>query len=90
MRAEEIRWCLGLANVEAEPYILDIDLDAFHSRRATNPEDGATFHRLIRNAQAITVATESECVEELWLYENDAMDSTELLAELVRHIGEAM
>jgi len=89
-RGAEISRFIGLARIEAGPYILDIDLDAFHSRRAINPDDPTTFHRLIKNAIAITVATEAECVDELWLDDDDKMGSTELLQELLTHIDKAM
>ena len=36
--------------------------------------------------RANAIATEQECVEELWHDENDRMDSNKLLAELMRHI----
>lgn len=89
-RGAEISRCIGLEHLEAKPYILDIDLDAFHSRRAINPEDASTFHRLIKNAVAITIATEAECVEEEWLDDNDQMTANELLAELLAHIDKAL
>jgi hypothetical protein len=89
-RGSEISRCFGLPNLEAAPYILDIDLDAFHSRKAITPDDPSTLHRLIRNAVAITIATEPECVDELWHDDDDRMDSNELLAELVRHIEAAL
>lgn len=88
-RGAEISRCIGLANLEAAPYILDIDLDAFHTRRAINPEDPSTFYRLIKNALAITIATEAECVEELWLDDADKMSSDDLLADLLAHIDKA-
>jgi len=90
VRGSEISRCFGLPNLEAAPYILDIDLDAFHSRKAITPDDPSTLHRLIRNAVAITIATEPECVEELWHDEEDRMDSDELLAEMMRHIDAAL
>lgn len=90
VRGSEISRCFGLPNLEAAPYVLDIDLDAFHSRKSITPDDPSSFHRLIRNAVAITIATEPECVEELWHDENDRMDSNELLAELMRHIELAL
>lgn len=40
--------------VETEPYVLDIDLDYFHSEDAIEPGDAATFYRLVRNAVAVT------------------------------------
>lgn len=54
-RGAEISRCIGLADLEAAPYILDIDLDVFHTRRSINPENPSTFYRMIKNAVAITV-----------------------------------
>lgn len=89
-RGSEISRCLGYPNLEAAPYILDIDLDAFHTRLAIKPEDPSTFYRLIKNAVAITIATEAECVEEGWLDDEDQMNADELLRELLDHINEAL
>jgi len=89
-RGSEISSCLGLSNLETAPYVLDIDLDAFHTRRAITPEDPSTFYRLIKNAVAITIATEAECVEEEWLNDEDKMSSDELLQELLGHINKAL
>lgn len=89
-RGAEISRCIGLTDLEAAPYILDIDLDAFHSRRAITPEDTSTFYRLIKNAVAITIATEAECVEDLWLNNDDQMTADELLNELLTHIERAV
>lgn len=89
VRGAEISRCFGLPDLEAAPYILDIDLDAFHTRRAINPQDASTFYRLIKNAVAITIATEAECVEEEWLDKEDEMDAAELLKELLIHIDKA-
>jgi hypothetical protein len=89
-RGSEISRCFGLQNLEAAPYILDIDLDAFHSRKAITPDDASTLYRLIMNAVAITIATEPECVYELWHDEDDRMDTNELLAEFIRHIEAAV
>lgn len=89
-RGSEISRCIGLKHMEAAPYILDIDLDAFHTRRAITPQDPSTFYRLIKNAVAITIATEAECVEEEWLDEEDAMSANELLQELLFHLNRAL
>lgn len=88
-RGAEIGRCIGLPDLEAKPYVLDIDLDVFHTRKAIRPDDPSTFYRLIRNALAITVATEAACVEELWLDESDRMDARGLLGELLTHIATA-
>ncbi len=89
-KGAKISACIGLTHLEAEPYIFDIDLDAFHSRQAINPGDASTVYRLIKNAVAITIAREDQCVEELWQDERDQMNSNDLLAELMRHIAEAL
>jgi hypothetical protein len=84
-RGAEMSRCVGIAHLEAEPYILDIDLDTFHSQQAIEPADCTTFYRLIRNAVAITVATEAECVEE-FKFDGETIDAGFLLAGLIDHI----
>lgn len=60
--------CIGIeGGLELVPYILDIDLDVFHTVGSIEPKDPASFYRLIRGSLAITIATEAECVDELWL-----------------------
>lgn len=89
-RGAEISSGFGLPNPESAPYILDVDLDAFHTRRAINPDDSSTFYRLIKNAVAITIATEAECVAEEWLDDADQITSDELLEKLLSHISNAL
>lgn len=84
-RGAEMSRCVGIPHVEAQPYILDIDLDAFHSRKAIKPADPRTFYRLIRNAEAITIATEAECVEEL-KFDDELINADMLLDQILRHI----
>lgn len=88
-RGAEMSRCVGIAYLEAEPYILDIDLDAFHSQQAIEPADRTIFYRLIRNAVAITIATEAECVDEL-KFDREAIDANILLARLMEHIKAAV
>lgn len=80
---------IGMDSVEAAPYILDIDLDYFHSERAINPDDPEVFYRLVRNSIAITVAREPECVEEL-RHDDSDITADSLLARLIKHIETAM
>lgn len=47
----------------AKPFILDIDLDCFHTRRAIAPENPEIFECLIQQAEIITIATEGSYVE---------------------------
>lgn len=89
-RGSEISKCIGLPDLEGAPYILDIDLDAFHTRKAITPDDATTLHRLVKNAVAITIAMEKQCVEELWLDEQAPMSSDDLLASLLDHINNAL
>lgn len=88
-RGAEMSRCVGIDHLESKPYILDIDLDAFHSRQAIEPADRTTFYRLIRNAVAITVATEAECVEEL-KFDGEAIDADFLLTRMTEHIQAAI
>lgn len=88
-RGTEMSQCVGIDHIEAQPYILDIDLDAFHSRQAIEPTDQTTFYRLIRNAVAITVATEAKCVEEL-KFDGEAINADNLLARLMNHVKVAI
>ena len=88
-RIGEITQGLGLPNIESLPYILDIDLDAFHSIKAANPGDATTFRRLIRGALAITIATEPKWVKDLWA-DKDNEPSVDLLLTTVKgHIEAA-
>jgi hypothetical protein len=80
---------IGLSNVDAKPYILDIDLDYFHSEKSINPTDTTAFYRLIRNSVAVTIATEPECVEYLRL-DGSAVTAPMLLDRLKEHIKAAM
>jgi hypothetical protein len=80
---------VGMESAEASPYILDIDLDYFHSSEAINPQNPSTFYRLIRNAVAITVARESKCVDDL-RHEDSDVTANSLLERLLRHIEDAI
>lgn len=78
-----------LPAVEDGPYILDIDLDFFRSEKAIAPDDTKTFYRLVRNAIAVTIATEPEYVEECRLT-GSTVTSDLLLERMRRHIEAAM
>ncbi|HJW53986.1 MAG TPA: UPF0489 family protein [Burkholderiaceae bacterium] len=88
-RGAEIAKCIGLHQIDEQPYILDIDLDVFHCRKAIEPDDPTTFYRLIRNATIITIAREPECVDELKL-EGETIDANLLLDRLIDHINAAI
>lgn len=72
-----------------QEYILDIDLDYFHTVNSINPHDHNTFYNLIRNSKIITIATEPLCVEG-GRYENDEINSESLLDALLNHIEHAL
>jgi hypothetical protein len=88
-RIADITQRLGLPNIESLPYILDIDLDAFHSFKAANPDDASTFYRLIRGALAITIATEPDWVKEVWNDEDNEPSADQLLKIVLDHIDAA-
>ena len=70
-------------------YILDIDLDYFRTERAVHPTDTKTFYNLIRNAEAITIATEPEFIG----YEKlpgENISSATLLPQIMNHIRTAL
>lgn len=78
---------MNMDNCTIDNYILDIDLDFFHTVRAITPDDASIFHRLIRGATIITIATEPNYVNQL---KRDEQISTEyLLRSLLRHIEQA-
>lgn len=88
-RGAEMSKCIGMSHIEEQPYILDIDLDVFHSRQAIEPSDKTTFYRLIKNSAAITVATEAKCVDEL-KFDGEEINADTLLARLMEHIRAAV
>ncbi|MFV8531522.1 UPF0489 family protein [Ralstonia pseudosolanacearum] len=79
----------GVPAVETKPYVLDIDLDYFHSEKAIEPDDPATFYRLVRNAVAVTIATEPDYVKSC-RDEGSKVTGKSLLARMKRHIEAAM
>lgn len=72
-----------------QSYILDIDLDYFHTRKSINPDNTMIFYQLIRNADLITVALEQGCVE-YNSYEEEDVTSEWLLERLDMHIQNAI
>lgn len=84
--AEEMATSIGLRSVKESPYILDIDLDYFHTDKAANPTDADTFCGLIKNAAAITIATEPDFVNDLKLA-GSSITSETLLKSVIEHIN---
>jgi hypothetical protein len=87
--AQKMASSVGIPDLLGEPYILDIDLDFFHTRKALNPEDPSAFHHLIRNALGVTIATETECTEACWLDPKPA-PIYDMLQSVYGHIEAAM
>jgi hypothetical protein len=79
--ADEISSAWGAGGLSSNPYILDVDLDYFHTRRSVAPENPNAFLRLAKNSVAITIALEPECVEELQA-EGEGLSAEYLLAHL--------
>lgn len=57
-RANDMASPIGIVSVLNTPYVLDIDLDYFRTMKALSPKDARLFYEIIRNALAITIATE--------------------------------
>lgn len=68
-------------NVVRGPYILDIDLDYFHTVRSIEPNDSSIINTLIRGAGIITVAKESSFVNSCKI--DSDLDSEQLLSKLL-------
>lgn len=75
-------------NTINKKFILDIDLDCFHTKKAINPNDISILNYLINNAEIITIATEGSYVE-LEKKEDD-INEFYLLDKLLSHIENAL
>ncbi len=84
---ELVRQLLYVSEINTDNYILDIDLDFFHTIRSIEPNDSSAFQRLIRGAAIITIATEPSYVNSLKI--NQELNSEYLLQELLVHIEQA-
>lgn len=65
--AEAVATENGLGAPFDGPYILDIDLDLFHTIKSLAPESKSEFNNLVQRANAITIAVEAGCCELLWV-----------------------
>ena len=79
----------GLPYLSECGYILDIDLDYFHTQKAVSPNKISFFSDLVKNAIAITIAKESGCVLDL-REEGEVITSETLLTDLLRKINEIL
>jgi hypothetical protein len=83
--ASEMSISIRNVALRAKPFILDIDLDTFHTYQSLSPKDPSLFHELISGASAITIAIEREWTSALWL-EQSAAPIDDMLGSLYRHI----
>ncbi|NEU05275.1 UPF0489 family protein [Clostridium senegalense] len=77
-----------ISNEINKKFILDIDLDCFHTKKAINAVDMSIFNYLVNNAEIITIATEGDYVE-LEKKDND-INEHYLLEKLLVHIENAI
>lgn len=70
-------------------YILDIDLDYFHTCKSVQPENTETFYELIRNSKIITIALEPFFVKE-WKQYDESINCEFLKQKLLEHIKNAL
>jgi hypothetical protein len=69
-------------------FILDIDLDYFHTAKSIHPDDCKLFHSIIKDSDIITIAKEPDCVD-LCKCPGENINSDFLLGELLKHIEAA-
>jgi hypothetical protein len=81
----EMSPALDVIALLSEEYILDIDLDYFATAASIEPKQPETFYRFVRNAKAVTIATEPEFVEHCRL-EDELITADTLLPRLMSHI----
>jgi hypothetical protein len=87
---EQITTSADIPGLFDRPFILDIDLDYFNTRKSIAPRDSSTFYRLIQGAAIITIARERSCVEQCQIDEREGLDSDFLERALLEHISRAL
>lgn len=78
----------GINDLPGYPFILDIDLDYFMTKKSIHPDDASFFYMMIKKSQLVAIAKEPDFVMRHRI-END-IDSDYLLNELLLHIEKAM
>lgn len=73
----------------AHPFVLDVDLDYFHTTQSITPSSTELFYELIRQSIAITIALEPSCVDQLRL-DGEDISSDSLLTSIKTHIATAL
>ncbi|MCP3967731.1 MAG: hypothetical protein GY750_00215 [Lentisphaerae bacterium] len=69
-------------------FILDIDLDYFHTTQSINPKNCEIFYKLIQDCEIITISREDTWVNLLRL-EGEMITSDSLQEALLKHIDKA-
>ena len=57
---------------------------------SANPHDPSFLHKLIREAEVVTIAIERECTKECWSRSEPPPDIDQLLGVVEGHINTAM
>jgi len=83
--ADRMSSICGIPSSRCKSYLLDIDLDYFHTRKSVDPGDLKVFSWLVKGSSAITIALEPECVEELQVDGAD-LSAEYLLSRIESHI----
>jgi hypothetical protein len=83
--ADRMSSICGIPSSRCKSYILDIDLDYFHTRKSVDPGDLKVFSWLVKGSSAITIALEPECVKELQVDGAD-LSAEYLLSRIESHI----
>lgn len=78
----------GINDLPECPFILDIDLDYFTTKKSIQPDDAAFFYMLVRKSQFVSIAKEPDFVIRHRI--EDDLDSVYLLDKLLQHIETAM
>lgn len=87
-KANVMAQAAGIEDITKVPYVLDIDLDYFRTKDALSPKNATIFHELIRNAVAITIATEPSYVRSERI--DDDLISEFSLERVLKHIDQAL
>jgi hypothetical protein len=68
-------------SLEANNYILDIDLDVFKTKRSLKPKSCEILKKMVDNSVGVTIAMESEWVQRL--SKEDDLTAIYMLEQLV-------
>lgn len=86
--ADEMIQGLGQSSLLGSSYILDIDLDYFHTRASLQPKDTRVFDDLARQAVAITIALEPKFVDYVKL--DAELTADDILAAVFEHLERSL